>query len=289
VLHNLGFAYLHVRLIAWGVDCARRPAKSADARLAETFCWLLYPPCLRLGPVMRREQFLARFDEWKPQHTPPWRSIAARFGWACLGAVTLSFFEPSTPHVLRGQPDFFSHPELYATDKLIRLVLHIPVLIYLILWTYNELAAAAALWIGIPVDNNFDCLPKATSVRDFWRRWHITLGSWLRDYIYVPLGGNRGFVLLHYAAVFGFCAVWHGPAVSFLVWGGSQVLALYAQRGWDRWREARGWQNWPRGIAWTGACWVMTMIYQIATIFAFADFEHFGLRVFAELLRRATG
>jgi len=98
------------------------------------------------------------------------------------------------------------------------------VLIYLICGRTTSWPRPRALWIGIPVDNNFDWLPRATSVREFWRRWHITLGSWLRDTIYIPLGGNRGVVLLNYAAVFGFCAVWHGPSISF--WSGARRRRL---------------------------------------------------------------
>lgn len=287
VLHNLGFAYLFVRMVAWGVDRVRGEAMRGTWR--ETLCWLLYAPCQRLGPVMRRQAFVDRLHEWKPRAAPPWREIGRRLGLCLLGAAALFALESNTPHVAPGAEDFFRHPELYATDKLIRVVIHVPVLIYLILWTYNELAAATALWIGIPVDNNFHWLPAATSVRDFWRRWHVTLGAWLREYIYIPLGGNRGPAWLHIAAVFLFCAVWHGPSVSFLVWGASQTAALTVQRAWDRLRGRAGWTARLRGPLWVGACWLATMAYQSATILAFADFEYFGVRIYGELLRRAIG
>lgn len=285
VLHNLGFAYLYVRMIAWGVDSVR-DAGSREPPLRELLAWLLYAPCQRLGPVLLLPQFGARLATWNPRAAAPWRAIAGRFAYAALGGAAIFVLEPNTPHVPPGSPDFFSHPELYATDKLIRLVVHVPILIYLILWTYNELAAAIALWVGIPVDDNFNWLPTATSIRDFWRRWHITLGAWLRDYIYIPLGGNRGSIFLNSLVVFAFCAVWHGPSVSFLVWGLAQAFALQLQRTWDQWHERHEQRFRPRGRAWTSFCRIATLTFATLTIFAFADFKHFGVRVFAELGRR---
>lgn len=284
VLHNIGVAYFFLRLIAWGVDLARNPGDSLRAR--ETLCWLLYPPCMRLGPVLLRQTFLERFDAWQPSAPPAWKEVGQRFGLFALGVFGLAVVMRNTPLVPLGASDFFASPDEYTTGKLLRVFYLVPLQIYLMLWTYNELAAALSLWIGIRVDNNFDWLPRATSVRDFWRRWHVTVGLWLRDYIYIPLGGNRGLVPLHYAAVFGFCAVWHGASWSFLAWGASQALALTVQRWWDLLRRRLGWPDRPTSRARTLLCWLVTMHYQIATIIVFVDFEHLGWRIFGEIGRR---
>ena len=281
VLHNIGVAYFFLRLIAWGVELARDPRGAL--RPWDTLCWLLYPPCMRLGPVLLRRTFLERLDGWKPLARPAWKEVGQRFGLFAVGVVGLGVVMKNTPLVAPGTADFFASPGAYTASELLRVLYLVPIQIYLMLWTYNELAAALSLWIGIRVDNNFDWLPRATSVRDFWRRWHVTVGLWLRDYIYIPLGGNRGLVPLHYAAVFGFCAVWHGASVSFLAWGGSQVLALSVQRWWDRLRKRLHWRG-NRG--WTLMCWLLTMHYQVATIVIFVDFEHCGWRIFGEIGRR---
>jgi D-alanyl-lipoteichoic acid acyltransferase DltB (MBOAT superfamily) len=182
--------------------------------------------------------------------------------------------------------NFFAHPEAYSTSRLLRVFYFVPIQAYLLLWMYNELACALSLWIGIRVDNNFDWLPRSVSVRDFWRRWHVTVGSWLRHYIYLPLGGGRTPRLLGLVAVFGFCAIWHGASWSFLAWGASQVIALTVQQGWDQFRKWRGWRNLPSNRLWLVFCWLLTMHYQIATILMFMDFRHWGLRVFGELFSR---
>lgn len=286
VLHNLGFAYFYLRLIAWGYDLVRRPQQ--PLRPWETLCWLMYPPCMRLGPVLLRARFLERYDAWQPEARPPWGEIGRRLGWFLLGGALLAVVMKNMPRAM-ADGDFFATPELYTTGKLVRAFYLAPIQVYLLLWIYNELAAALSYWVGVRVDNNFDWLPTSASVRDFWRRWHVTVGAWMRDYIYIPLGGNRGNSMLNYSAVFGFCALWHGASWSFAAWAASQVIALEVQRLWDRLVARAGWSDTLRGKWWTFLCWLLTLHYQIATIVVFVDFEHLGLRLFREIWRRLSG
>ena len=86
---------------------------------------------------------------------------------------------------------------------------------------YSTIARGAALVLGFELTDNFRAPYYADSVKDFWRRWHISLTSWFRDYLYIPLGGNRkgklrkeGNLLL----VFSLSGLWHGAAVSYIVW-----------------------------------------------------------------------
>jgi alginate O-acetyltransferase complex protein AlgI len=291
ILHNVGFAYFLLRLIAWGMEVAADP--QTPVRLADTVCWLLYPPSMRLGPVLVRSDFLRRLDAWDPRESPRWQEGARRLGLMVLGALALAAIGGQIPAMPPGRVDYFAAPETYSTGALVRVLYLIPIQIYLLLWTYNQLALALALWVGLPVDDNFNWVPLATSVRDFWRRWHVTVGAWLRNCIYIPLGGGRRHVALNTLAVFGYCGLWHGPSWSFLAWGTSQAVALTVQRGWDR---LRGWKRNPhpalplrgggRSILWTGVCWLLTMHFQIATIVVFVDFEHLGWRLFRELFWR---
>lgn len=283
-LHNVGFAYFLLRFIAWGVQLAEQP--SAPLRLRDTIAWLLYPACMRLGPVMLRDQFLARFDQWDPRRSPMWLDGLRRFGLFVLGGVGLALAGAGIPKTTTEMPNFYAAPGAYATIELLAVFYLVPIQVYLLLWTYNELAAALSRWIGICVDDNFDHLPLATSVRDFWRRWHVTVGAWLRNYMYIPLGGNRRHVCLNYVAVFAYCGVWHGASWSFLAWGLSQGVMLCVQRVWDRVRMQTGLDQVLRGRPWTVTCWLLTVHYQLATIVVFTDFDHLGLRLFGELAKR---
>ncbi len=283
-LHALGLAYYLFRYVDWGVALARDPHQ--PARLGDTICWILYPPCMRLGPVLRRATFFERLETWRPRKQAPVFPVLRRFGLFLLGGIGLLLVLENTPRVAPGQPDFFAAPEQYSLAALVRLYYLLPIQIYLILWTYNELAKVTSLLVGIEVDNNFDWLPLATDTRTFWRRWHVTVGAWLRDHVYIPLGGNRMVPTMGFIAVFGYCAVWHGASWSFIAWGMLQALALAWQRVWEAWR-ARLPAPWvPRGPVWSGACWLVTMHFQIFSIVVFVDFEHSGVRFFRELITR---
>lgn len=283
VLHNAGFSYFLLRLVGWGVEHARQPA--APLRLLDTVCWLLYPPAMRLGPVLRHHEFMQRFDGWDPRR-PAWRAGLKRFGWFALGALGLGLTMAGMQRLVGHEgADFFARPQGWATGQLLALFYLVPIQVYLLLWTYNELAVALSLWVGLPVDDNFHRLPLATSVRDFWHRWHITVGRWLRDYIYIPLGGNRRHATLNVAAVFVYIGLWHGASWSFLAWGLSQAAALAVQRAWDALRRRLEWTG-PTGRAWTALCWLLTLHYQAATILVFCDFDHCGWRFFSELAAR---
>ena len=284
VLHNVGFAYFLLRFIAWGVELARDPQQ--PLRLIDTVCWLLYPPCMRLGPLLLRADFLRRLDAWDPRRSGDWRGALRRFGLVLLGGIALAVVGGQMPNVAPGAADFFAAPQNYATGALVRAFYLIPIQIYLLLWTYNQLAVGLSQWVGLPVDDNFHRLPLATSVRAFWHRWHITVGAWMRNAIYIPLGGNRRHAAINTLAAFAYCGVWHGASWSFPAWALTQAAALSVQRSWDRWRGKAGVKRGPSGRLWLAMCWLLTMHYQIATLVVFADFEHVGGRLLRELLSR---
>jgi len=100
---------------------------------------------------------------------------------------------------------------------------------------YTDMAIGAALFFNITLPINFNSPYKAVNIQDFWRRWHITLSNWLRDYIYIPLGGNR----LGEFRTFGNIAItfligglWHGAAWTYVIWGGLHGLYLCINHGW---------------------------------------------------------
>ncbi|MCA9244622.1 MAG: hypothetical protein KDA32_11735 [Phycisphaerales bacterium] len=283
-LHALGIAYFLLRLVDWGVSVARDPAQ--PSRPLDTLLWLLYPPCARLGPVMTREEFLIEFDDWNPATPTPWRAMLKRFGYLVVGCVAIGVCVHNFPKPKPDGVNFFDTPEHYTTDQLTSVLLLVPMLAYLALWIYNELAAFVALWVGLPVRNNFNWLPTSCDIRDFWRRWHVTVGDWMDKHIFKPLGGHRRRTPLNYAIVFGYSALWHGASLSFLLWGFSQTVAINIQRRWDLWRKRTGRRNWPNNPVWTATAWLITMSIAATTMVVFADFQHCGGRYFPELFRR---
>jgi alginate O-acetyltransferase complex protein AlgI len=103
-------------------------------------------------------------------------------------------------------------------------------------WGYSLMALGAALLFGYVLPPNFNLPYASLSIRDFWRRWHITLSSWLRDYLYIALGGGRGSrwtVQRNLALTMLLGGLWHGASWNFIIWGALHGLALVVNRWFD--------------------------------------------------------
>ena len=143
------------------------------------------------------------------------------------------------------------------------------------------MAIGLGLMFGLRLPFNFDVPYRATSIRDFWRRWHITLSRFLRDYLYIPLGGNRATparqavnVLL--TMLLG--GLWHGAAWTFVAWGGLHGAALALNAAWDRQtRASKAWRI-PSPLAWAA-----TLLFVILAWVPFRSPD------FATALRVVTG
>jgi alginate O-acetyltransferase complex protein AlgI len=127
----------------------------------------------------------------------------------------------------------FTDPTAYSTPELLVAVYAYAFQIYLDFSAYTDIARGASRWFGIELPENFNAPYLATSVTDFWRRWHMTLSQWLRDYLYIPLGGNRlgrtrTYVNIMITMLLG--GLWHGAAWTFVAWGGLHGLYLAVER-----------------------------------------------------------
>jgi D-alanyl-lipoteichoic acid acyltransferase DltB (MBOAT superfamily) len=123
----------------------------------------------------------------------------------------------------------FDAPTMYSSLETYTAIVGYALQIYCDFSGYTDIAIGSALLLGIRFPLNFDAPYKAHSIQDFWRRWHISLSTWLRDYLYIPLGGNRKgkvrtYVNLMLTMLLG--GLWHGANWTFVVWGGIHGAAL---------------------------------------------------------------
>lgn len=114
---------------------------------------------------------------------------------------------------------------------------------------YSDMAIGLSLMFNVRLPINFDSPYKATSIIDFWRRWHMTLSAFLRDYLYIPLGGNRKGSVHRYANLITTMllgGLWHGAGWTFIVWGGLHGLYLMINHGWRELKERLDWHDGDR-------------------------------------------
>lgn len=157
--------------------------------------------------------------------------------------------------------------------------------LYLDFSGYVDVARGSALLMGFELPQNFNFPYLCTNIADFWRRWHMTLGDWLRNYLYFPLGGSRqglARTCLNLLIVMLLAGIWHGAAWGFVVWGGLHGLALVVHRltqaGSERYEPLKVW--WQSGPG-TIAAWLITQVMVFTTwiFFRLPNLQDSGLVV----------
>lgn len=240
VVLPLGISFFTFQQIAWLVDLWRRQV--ALPRFTEYAFFVTFFPQLIAGPIVHAREILPQVR----QRWPAWRlsTFAAGLALLCLGLVK---------KVLIADPLDAPVGALYAQAASgAALGGEVPwlagfgygVQLYFDFSGYADMAIGLGLLLGLKLPVNFDSPYKSRSPIDFWRRWHITLSHFLRDYLYIPLGGReRRYLSLMLTMLLG--GLWHGAGWQFLLWGGLHGAALCLSHAWMR---LAGWR-WPGWIA----------------------------------------
>lgn len=133
----------------------------------------------------------------------------------------------------------YATPTHYSGLPLLVATLFFSIQIYCDFSGYSDIARGAARVMGIELVSNFAGPYAATSLTDFWRRWHVSLSTWFRDYVYLPLGGGRARAARNVVVVFLLSGLWHGANWTFVVWGALHGIALLLERSLPGWVAAR--------------------------------------------------
>jgi D-alanyl-lipoteichoic acid acyltransferase DltB (MBOAT superfamily) len=190
--------------------------------------YLSFFPHLVAGPIVRAGELI-------PQFETPRDPGAVDTSRAFYLIATGLFKKVVIANYLAGAivDDVFGAPGQHSSLELLIAIYAYAVQIYADFSGYTDIAIGIALLLGFKFPQNFDSPYAAVSIQDFWRRWHMTLSRWLRDYVYIPLGGNRKgprrtYVNLLLTMLIG--GLWHGAAWTFVVWGGLHGAFLAAGR-----------------------------------------------------------
>jgi len=223
----LAISFCTFEAIAYLVDVYRGD-HTPDDSLVDFGLYISFFPHLVAGPIVRPNDFL-------PQLREPKRATADQLGWG-LFLLTLGLFEKvilADGILAAPASSVFNQPHLATTYDAWMGVLAFAFQIFFDFAGYSTCAIGAAWCLGIELKRNFRFPYAAIGFSDFWRRWHISLSTWLRDYLYIPLGGSRHGELLtarNLMLTMLLGGLWHGAAWNFVIWGGLHGVMLVIER-----------------------------------------------------------
>jgi len=231
VILPLGLSFHTFQAMSYTIE-VYRGRQAAERHPGIYALYVMFYPQLVAGPIER------------PSHLLPQLSARHSFNWGNLAAglrlMLWGFFKKLViADRLSGYVNYvYDHAGQLSYGYVIVAVVFFSFQVYCDFSGYSDIATGAAKTMGFDLMVNFNRPYFSTNIREFWSRWHISLTSWFRDYVYIPLGGNRAGKYRKYfniLAVFLLSGLWHGAGWNFLIWGGLHAMLMI---GWV-WRRDR--------------------------------------------------
>jgi alginate O-acetyltransferase complex protein AlgI len=256
----LGISFFSFQKIAYLVDVYR--GTPPERNFANYLLFVLFFPQLIAGPIVHPGEFLPQArTAW--QGRADWTGIRQGLVFFVLGlakkvllADSISrFVSPTFTWAAGGGPVGAVEGWTAALGYTLQL--------YFDFSGYTDMAIGLALCLGIRLPFNFNSPYRAHSIQEFWQRWHMTLSRFIRDYLYIPLGGNRGGLFFHYRNLILtmlIAGLWHGAGWHFVLWGGIHGLYLAIHHAWRRHApnpEATPWWTVPATFLSVVVAWVL--------------------------------
>jgi alginate O-acetyltransferase complex protein AlgI len=279
VVLPLGISFFTFTQIAYLVDVFR--GKVIERNPVHYALFVTYFPHLIAGPVLHHAEMMPQF-RLDSIYSPRLRSFTIGLAFLAVGLVkkvlVADSVAPIANMVFGHDPDM----ALAASAAWLGVVAY-TLQIYFDFSGYSDMAVGLSLLIGVRLPYNFNSPYQAWNITEFWRRWHMTLSRFLRDYLYVPLGGNRQgrarrYINLMLTMLLG--GLWHGASWTFVIWGGLHGAYLVVNHFWLWLRERlgfkaatgiRGWAGRAAGVALTMLAVMVGWVYFRATDLASAN------------------
>lgn len=228
VILPVGISFYTFQTLSYSIDIYFGKLKTTKSFL-DLALYVSFFPQLVAGPIVRASTFLPQLLNKKYFSQVNVRNCLILF---MVGFIKKACVSDNLAPII---DQYFSQPEIYTSMSAWFAVISYAIQIYCDFSGYSDMAIACAGLLGYELCLNFNFPYFANNITDFWRRWHISLSDWLKDYLYIPLGGNRGGKLFTYrnlmiTMLLG--GLWHGAAWTFIVWGGLQGALLIIHRQW---------------------------------------------------------
>jgi alginate O-acetyltransferase complex protein AlgI len=250
----LGISFFTFHHIIYLADLLRGTAPRY--RFRDYALYIALFPQILAGPLVRHHEIVPQFAT-SPARLGWDRRVAHGIGLFVIGLAKKLFL--ADPLARHADPVFAAAAAgAISTGEAWTGALAFPLQIYLDFSAYSDMAIGLALLFGFVLPYNFNVPYRACSLRDFWRRWHMTLSRFLRDYLYIPMGGNRRGLPRQLTALmvtFLLGGLWHGAGWTFIIWGGLHGIGLAAGVAWRRWLPPL-----PRPLG-----WLALMLFLLAT------------------------
>lgn len=259
IILPVGISFYTFQSISYIADVYKGTIKPTRSWLEYLF-FLSYFPALVAGPIVRADYFLPQLKSNK--------HATSNEMYAGLWLVLLGLIKKAViaDYLAQFNDLIFQSPTGYNGLETLMGVVGYVMQIYCDFSGYSDMAIGISAIMGFKLNINFNFPYKSKNLTDFWRRWHISLSTWLRDYLYIPLGGNRKGVFRTYLNNFLTMLIgglWHGAAWKFIIWGGMHGIGLALHKASKPWLDKLP-SIWPINAL----SWAVTMIY-VALLFVF--------------------
>jgi len=264
----IGVSFFTFQAITYVVDVKRGDAEPAS--LIDAAIYLSFFPHLVAGPIVRASEFLPQLKTPRDPHR-----VAVGAGLTLIGLGLVKKVLIADTLARQVVDPMFGVPEAYFAPDAILATLAYAAQIYCDFSGYTDIAIGLALLLGFIFPQNFNSPYRATGFRDFWRRWHMTLSRFLRDYLYIPLGGSRGktrwFTYRNLMITMILGGLWHGAAWTFVLWGafhGAMLVTEHALGG-RAGRHTPAWLRWAATFAAVCFAWILFRSPDLDVFWAF--------------------
>lgn len=215
VLLPVGISFYTFQALGYTIDVYRKDV-AAEKNFIDYALFISFFPQLVAGPIERSGHILHQLKEYHPFRYENIKTGIYPVLWGLFKKVVIADNLASMVNTV------YNHPQNQGGGAFLVATVAFAFQIYCDFSAYSDIARGSAKMLGFRLMENFHCPYFATSIQDFWRRWHISLSSWFKDYLYFPLGGSRkgkARTCLNVMIVFFVSGLWHGAALTFVAWG----------------------------------------------------------------------
>ena len=249
----VGLSFHVFQSLSYLIEVYRR-TWPAERNVLRYSLYVLFFPQMVAGPIERPQNILPQFTKFKSFNINDFKAgfylfLKGLFMKVAVADRLAAFSDP-----------VFNEPSQASGLQVILAIVFFMFQIYADFSGYSNMALGIAQSLGIKLMVNFRQPYLACSLSDFWRRWHISLSTWFRDYVYIPLGGNRNGIILsglNLMIVFLLSGIWHGAGWNFILWGFLHGMGLIVENYlWPLSKQGFSIINWLRTQVWVMLCWV---------------------------------